>query len=163
VSTAYAYGGGACARAWFTAISARAMVVDIVDTGNATGLVECSRIVTGPFWSPVYNVDVGAQLAWLDTSRHVRSDAGDLLTDTGPRMRKLTFSMAYMPVGDRLAATTLLRANGMGTPVFISIFPANADLDLERDYQLYGKLSAISAMTLTTMSMFNLPLDFEEL
>jgi hypothetical protein len=162
-SMAYAYGGGVYARAWFAAIGCRCLVVDISDASNLAGFVEASRMVAGNYWSPSVNADIGAQLLFDDRSAHVRSDAGDLLTDVGPRMRKLTLNLSYLPASDRTTAAGIFRANGMGTPMLVSVFPGDADTDLERDYTVYGKLSAMSAFTLAAWPAYVLPIEIEEL
>jgi hypothetical protein len=150
--SAYAYGGGACARAWFTPQAATGLKIDITDVGNEAGYVEASRLVIGNYWTPAYNSTYGGNLTLQDSSTHFKTQAGDLLTDIGTINPKLTISQSNMQASDRTKLQNILYANRMASPMFISLFPENADLELERDHQIYGKLSQQTAMT---MSMFN--------
>ena len=162
-SMAYAYGGGSYPRAWFPAIGCRKLVIDVVDTSSLAGYVETSRLVVGNYWSPAYNAEYGASVTPMDASKHVRSDAGDLLTDIGPRSRKLNLNLSFMPPADRVAMVKILRENGMANPIFMSLFPESADLELERDHAIYGKLSAISAITLAMINAYSAPIELEEI
>jgi hypothetical protein len=115
----------------------------------------------GNYWSPAYNANYGAGLLLMDASKHERSDAGDLLTDIGPRSSKISLDLSFMPPTDRAAMVKILRENGMANPVFLSLFPESADLELERDNTVYAKLSAISAILLTQFNAYAIPIEFE--
>lgn len=162
-STAYAYGGGACARHWFTPVMCGKLQLDIIDPNNPAIQVETSRLFVANWWSPTYNADIGAQLTFASASSQVRSDGGDLLTNIGPRFRKLSLNLSNLPASDRAALADILRATGLSTPLFVSVFPGDADTALERDYTIYGKLSALSVMTWGTVNTISMPLEIEEM
>jgi hypothetical protein len=161
--SAYAYGGGAFARAYFAQINVRKLVIDLVDAANSQGYVEASRLLAGAYWSPKFNADRGATLAANDATKNVRTEAGDLLSDRGSRSTAIDLNLSMMPAPDRSTILGILRANGLSSPLFLSIFPANADAELERDYQVFGKLTAISAMTLPFAGAYSTPLRIESI
>lgn len=162
-ANAYGYGGGAYARVWFGQVNVRRLVVDLADSGNAAGYIEASRLVVGAYWSPTYNADSGAALTLQDQSKHYRTDAGDLMTDIGTRNRKLSLNLLCMPSADRATFANILRAIGMANPLFFSLFPQNVDAEMERDHQIYGKVSQMSAITLTQLGAYSSQLEIEEI
>lgn len=161
-ASAYANGGGAHARAYFAETSFLAFAVDIVDGSNLQAYIEASRIVIGSYWSPKYNADYGASLIWEDSSKHYRTDAGELKTDAGTRYRTMKLSLNYMPPGDRAALIKILAGSGMVWPVLLSLLPESEDLELERDHAIYGKLSRPSAMMISNYSAYSTSIDIEE-
>lgn len=159
----YSYGGGAYARVWFAPSLVKQLTIDLVDTGNAAGYVEASRLVVGNYWSPAYNAAPGASLLAQDTSTHYRNDSGDLMTNIGTRSRKIMLNLGYMEAADRASLTSIVLGNGLSKPVFFSLFPNDADSVLEQTHQIYGKLSSISAITIAQFSHYSAPLELEEI
>ena len=160
--SAYAYGGGSYAVAYFALTGVQNVLITLSDPSNAAGYLEVSRLLIGTYWSPAYNADVGAGLTFQDTSKNVRSEGGDLITALGTRNRKLTFTLSRMSASDRATAANIFRSNGFRTPLFISIFPQNTDAALESDHQIYGKFSAMSAITIPVYTAYSAPLEIEE-
>jgi hypothetical protein len=163
-ASAYAYGGGACARIWFASTpGVKRMVVTLTDAGNLQGYIEAARLIAGKYWSPTYNADYGASLTRQDLSKHYRTDAGDLMTDAGTRSRKMQLPLSYMPPADRTALFNILTGSGMAWPLLVSLYPDNADLELERDHTIYGRLSSLSAMMIANFNAYSSSLEIEEL
>ena len=162
-SSAYAYGGGATARVWFAKTAGvKRMVLTLVDTNSLQGYVEASRLVAGTYWSPVANPDYGPTLTWVDLSRSYRTESGDLKTDAGPRYRKLGISLSLMPVADRSALANILRGGTTGS-LFFSLYPeSSSQFAVERDYQVYGRLTDVAAMTLTNYNAYSTPIEIAE-
>jgi hypothetical protein len=79
----------------------------------------------------------------VDAAVHYRTDAGDLLTDASTIHKKLPLDFQFMPATDRTALADILRAS-RAYPIFVSVFPGNADLSLERAYTIYGKRTSDS-------------------
>lgn len=145
---AFSYGGGAYGRTWFAPQWVEKLVIDIDDSLNPAGYIEASRLVAGMYWSPQNNADYGASLTADDASQQYRNEGGDLLTNVGPRSRKLALVLSSMSPPDRSKLMAILRGNGKSRPVFISLFPESDDPLLEQDHQLYGKLpEAVSVAT----------------
>lgn len=160
---AYAYGGGSAARIWFAAVSGvKQVVIDLVDAGNSAGCIEASRLIAGPYWSPVKAADLGATLTWQDLSSPYRNDAGDLLTVVGTRSRLITLNLSNMVSSDRAAFISIVRANGKSVPLFFSLFPESADPELERDHEMYCRLTDDSAMSLQYCLTVSAPMSLEE-
>jgi hypothetical protein len=158
----FSNGGGVYASLFFTGGSVRKIVVDLVDTGNPSGYIEASRLVTGAYWSPTTNADYGAQIGWNDNSQHTRNDAGDLLTDVKPHAKTLTLNFSNASPSDREALMKIMR-NGMGSPLYISVFPNDSDKNLEQDYQIYGKLSQQSQIAIARYAAYSTGLTIDEI
>lgn len=160
---AFAYGGGAAARLWFPPVSGiKRAVVDLSDTGNSAGYIEASRLVIGDYWSPAYTADVGASVIPKDESTHVRTDGSDLITSIGTRSREMSFTLSNMHESDRAVLMSILRGNGKSVPMLFSLFPEDPVAELERDHEMYCKLSDISAMTIQYFDGYSAPLVLDE-
>jgi hypothetical protein len=163
-SNAFAYGGGTYGRLWIPVPGAvRKLVIDIDDSTNPAGYIEVSRLVCGGYWEPSENADYGAPATPVDTSKHYRNDAGDLLTDAGTRHRKQSVSLAGMSAVDRAVFWSILLGNGMPRPVFFSLYPNHEDAKLEQERQIYGKLFAPAALTTPSFQRYASSLDLEEI
>ena len=143
---AFAFGGGTYAVAWFGSAAVERLVIDIADPDNATGYVEASRLVAGPYWSPQKNVDWSPKLTVEDSTTNTRNDAGDLITDRGTTYRTLAVSLSWLPPADRDQFMSILRGSGFAQPVFVSLFPESDDPMQEQLYQIWGKLSDLGAL-----------------
>jgi hypothetical protein len=142
-ASAYAYGGGAVARHWMpSSVQAYGLAVDIADANNLQGYIEAARLVAGPYWSPTYNTATLSETN-VDAAVHYRTDAGDLLTDASTIHKKVPLDFQFMPAADRAALADILRGS-RAYPIFVSVFPGNADLSLERAYTIYGKRTSDS-------------------
>lgn len=161
VASAYAYGGGACARVWFPSWAIMRLVVDIVDTGNMQGYLEAARAVVGAAWSPSRTVG-DAPWTMVDLSTHYRTDAGDMLTDAGTVHKKIPINFGRFLAADRTALVNILRSS-RGHPIFVSIFPDVADLELERDYTIYGKRSQDSEIATQYAIAYSTTVELEEI
>lgn len=161
---AYSYGGAACATAYFTPANVMALTIELSDPTNPLGYIEAGCLVVGAYWSPVYNVQYGeVQVEVADSSRHERSDAGDLYTDRGIMSKSMNLSLQHMPPTDRDSIWRILRGNGMAKPVFISISPEGADTMEEQIYTIYGKLSKGSSLQYQFLGQFQTSLQVDEL
>ena len=160
---AFSFGGGTYASIWFAIRTVKKLVIDIVDTSNTQGYIEAARIVIGSYWQPAYNAEYGANVAPEDSSAHYRTDSGNLRTDIGTRYRRLSINMSFMTPTDRANFWRIVRGNSMAAPILISLFPENADPELEQTHQIYGKLSAISAITASNYNIYSAPVEIEEI
>lgn len=160
---AFSHGGGAYANVWIAQNWAKKLVIDLADSANTAGYIEASRLVIGSYWSPSINADYGAQITMVDSSKHQRNDAGDLMTDIGTRSRKISLNLTNMNATDRLRMTDIIRGNGMPQPLYFSLFPESDDSSLEQTYQIYCKLAAISAMAISFVSAYSAPIELEEI
>jgi len=155
-------GGGVYASLFFTGGSVKKIVVDLVDSTNTFGYIEASRLVTGTYWEPTINADYGASIGWNDSSQHTRNDAGDLLTDIKARSKTLTINFSQASATDREALMGIMR-NGIGSPLYISVFPSDTDKNREQDYQIYGKLSQQSQLAIARYATYSTALTIDEI
>jgi len=160
---AFSYGGGTYGNVWISPNWVKKLVIDLVDAANTHGYIEASRLVTGSYWSPAVNAADGASISMEDSSKHLRSDAGDLMTDIGTRARKISVDIANISSDDRAMIMSILRGNGMPKPVYFSLFPESTDPALEQTYQIYCKLSAMSAVATPYFNTYSAPLELEEM
>ncbi|WP_409028403.1 hypothetical protein OX462_10915 [Janthinobacterium sp. SUN098] len=160
---AFSYGGGAYGRIWFAPDWVEKLEIDIDDALNPAGYIEASRLVAGMYWSPESNADYGASVTVDDASQHYRNEGGDLLTNVGPRSRKLALSLTAMSPPDRSKLMAILRGNGKSRPVFISLFPESDDPLLEQDHQVYGKLPDAAAVTTPQFERYSTSITVEEI
>ncbi|UOA07768.1 hypothetical protein [Methylobacter sp. S3L5C] len=157
----FGYAGGAYASLFFVGGTVKRIVVYVSDSNNPAGYVEASRLLVGKYFEPVINADYGASIGWNDDSQHVRNDAGDLLTDIKTRSKTLTLNFSNASPSDRDALMAVMR-NGIGSPLYISVFPNDADKNLEQDYQIWGKLSQQSAIIIARYSAYSTGLTIDE-
>lgn len=163
IARAFGYGGGQTVAKWFTGAAVRQVTILITDTSNSLGYIEGARVIAGNYWSPVYQCEVGAEAAVNDSSKHERTDAGDLRTDRGPQYRSLTFDLSYMTTTDRNTFWSIMRQNGMSKSVFVSLDPENAsDQTGESILQIYGRLTKLAAIKYMLPTQFNSRMDIEE-
>jgi len=142
----FSYGGGTYATLFFASTLGEKVVIDIVDSSNTNGYIECSSIVIGDYWSPNINVSYNASMSFLDTSKHSRNDSGDLKTNRGARYKKLSFTLGYLKTEDRVPLTEILIRNGMSAPIYLHMYPESSDIQENQLYQIYGRLSKLSSI-----------------
>jgi hypothetical protein len=163
-SNAFSYGGGTYGRVWIPVPGAvKKLVITLTDTTNAAGYIEAGRLVAGAHWSPSLNADYGATITWVEASTQVRTEAGDLLTDTGTKHRVMSFTLGDMPEEDRNMLNTLLVGNGMSRPLLFSLYPEDENARLEQDYQLYCKLQTPKGIGTPYFRRFSGAMDLEEI
>lgn len=140
-ANAFAYGYASKAVAWFAANEpgVKGMKIDIVDTGNPAGYIDCARIVAGPYWSPEWNAIYGCTTQLVDNTANSRSDAGDLTSDRAPIYTEMSLNLSWVTPADRSQLMQVLRANGVWKPVFLSLMPAASSAEAEQDHMIYGK------------------------
>jgi len=160
-ASAYAYGGGACARHWFSEVNASTLIVDVADSGNLQGYIEAACLVTGPVWSPQYNASA-TSVSVIDRTDVARSSAGDQLADPGTISRKVPVDLRAMPEADRTRFLALVR-NSRAYPILLSVFPDHPDLELERDFTVYGRRTKDSDIAYQFAGAYSTTLEIEEI
>lgn len=159
----YAYTGAACARLWFPNITVRKLEVIVSDPTNPSGYIEIGRLVCGRYWEGQKNADYGAGVTPVDRTELVRNDGGDLVPDIGTQHRKLTFALSNLTRPDRNVLWNVLAGNGKRVPIFVSLFPEDADVGLEQQHQLYGRLVTSPAMSMPSFLQYASSLEIEEI
>ena len=160
---AYTVAGLSYGRVYFPAAAGRKLVIDIADADNPAGYVQAGRLIAGAYWSPKWNASSGAQQTIGDLTKNERNDAGDLRSSLGPKFNSLRLDLELLEPIDRARVWDILRGNGFGSPLFISLFPEDADPRIEQSHQLWGKLSKVSSITAPYCRTFAAPLEFEEI
>lgn len=159
---AYSYVGAAYGRAWFATTAIKKLELIVEDTTNVSGYIEASRLVCGAYFTPEHNAELDASWEVIDKSSQERNEATDLITDLGSKSKKITFNLQHMTVTDRNAITNILRGNGMARPLFVSLFPEDADSSQEQLYQVYGKLPQQASIGIAYWNAYNTTLEIEE-
>lgn len=169
-SNVYAYGGGTYARVWLptNTVAGSTFAVEIIDTYSTAAVryIEASRVVLGQYWSPAHNVSFGLSSGISDSSTHVRTEAGDLVTRRGTRFSTLNFDLKYLNAADRINMTQILLGNGLPKPIFVSLFPdvdaSAANYEKERSHQIYGKFTAMPGSQLDNPFTYSSTVSLEE-
>ena len=158
---AFAYGGASKSAVWFAShYFARRCVIDLVDSGNAAGYIDCARLVVGAYWEPARNASYGAQVSVVDRTSNSRNDAGDNLSDRGTQHDTLALSLDYLGEADRARLMQIMRNAGTARNVFVSLLPASASPVAEQDSMIYGK-RANAAMSFDHYAVFSHKIDIE--
>lgn len=162
---AYSYGGGNYGRAFFTSYPVKKVEVIITDSSNPSGYIEASRLVLGATYTPENdaNLDDGVNFNIMDTTVNTRTGGGDLKSDIGTQSKSITFSLSHMSASDRNTVQNILKGNASYKPVFISLFPQDADPTKEQTYQIYGKLSENLNMGHAVWNLFNSQIEIKEM
>lgn len=161
-ASAYAYGGGACARHWFAPQSAFKLVIDLADPNNLHGYIEAARLVVGQYWSPLYN-DISASATFVDATIHERSGAGDLMSQAGTIHNKVPVDLSRVPAGTERAKLAGILRNSRAYPIFLSLFPGWSDLELERDHTVYGKRMQDSDVAMQYALLYSTTIEIESI
>lgn len=155
-----------CIRAFVPSASqvlARYIVVEVMDLVNSSGYIEASRLIVGPYWTPIYNTSYGMSSSIKDTSTNERTESGDLITTNGVVYKTLNFDMNWMTKADKDEMIKLLKIAGSRRGIFVSLFPDNSDdYGKENLYQIYGKLLPNSGITHPYLDTFATQIEVEE-
>jgi len=145
-ASAYAYGGGAYARAWFPETQFRAFAIDLVDTNNLQGYIEASKLVIGRYWSPPYGL-TSVSATDVDATTHYSTAAGDLLSRASTISKEVSIEMRALVPADRARLANILRAS-RAYPIFVSVRTGDPDLEVERAHTVLGKRMGDSEVAL---------------
>ena len=153
------------ARVYFnntTAYRFYSITISSTDT-NVFNYVEVSRLIMGTYWTPRFNTGYGMSTTTVDMSSSERSEAGDLVTSAMPTYSTLSFDLKYMDKTDKSSFQKLIKYSTSKKPIFISLFPENADdYSKEQVYQLYGKLKTIPGLEHPMFEMYSSNIEIEE-
>lgn len=135
------YGGASKSTYWFASsyTTVRKCVIDLVDTSNPAGYIDCSRVVVGDYWSPQYNVDKGMTIDVVDNSAVERRDSGDFAVDRKFLNDTISFSFGLMTDSDRNELLKIIKLAGITKNILVSVLPGNSSQKAEQDFTLYGK------------------------
>jgi hypothetical protein len=159
----YSFGGGSYARCWFQPAVGRKLEITLTDSSNPSGYLEAGRLVVGAYWSPAYNTNFGVSIGYGDTSTQTRTESGNLVTTVKPIYRTLNFDLQWLTETDRVRMLSILRGNGLRKPLFVSVFPEDADVSKEQNYQLYGKMPGLNAITHPLYTVYSTSVSLEEI
>jgi len=130
------------------------MRIDLSDTSNTAGYIDCSRILAGVYWEPTYHIENGIQLNIVDESSTSRTNAGNLISDRGFIFDKISFNYALLTEADKSTLANIIRSVGVHKNFFISVFSGSSSGTEEHDYMIYGKRTN-SALTYKIFGFYN--------
>lgn len=159
-ANAFLYGGASKTAVWFSShYSVTKVVINLVDSTNPAGYIDCSRLVVGPYWEPQYNVTNGIVSTLNDLSSSTRNESGDLVPDRSIIHDQLSFDFSVLLDTDRLLLTQLLKKTGVSSNLLVSVFPDN-NSTLEQMHIIYGKRSN-SSINLERYGIYKHSMDIE--
>lgn len=139
-ANAFAYGGFSKTGVWFdNQVQAKRVVVDLVDTNNPAGYIDCARIVAGAYWEPSVQADYGVKESPKDSTGNDRNEAGDNVSDAGYAFSTLSLDLKLMTETDRAYLRRIFTRVGTRKNVALSVLPGNGNSTQEQDYSVYGK------------------------
>jgi hypothetical protein len=139
-ANAFAFGGVSKVQVWLGAhYFARRLLIDIVDSGNPAGYIDCARLVAGAYWEAPYNPGYGVLPTVVDTTASHRNDAGDNLSDRGTLHDTLSLDLKMLAETDRAALMRIARLAGTACNIFVSVFPEDDSPVAEQDFCIFGK------------------------
>lgn len=159
----YSYGGGSQGVVYFPEMVVEKVVFSITDISNTSGYLQIGNLIIGKYWSPLLNFERGETVQIMDDSKAFRTDSSDYYSDFGTRYRKLGFKLSNMQEVDRIECVNMLRSNGTSLPIFISLFPENADPTLESLYCVQGILESIAQLDNPMFNRYAIPLTIAEI
>lgn len=159
----YTSGGATYGVCWFQARPVKKLVITVNDSDNTNNFIEVSRLVSGAYWTPENNAEVGAEVGISDSTTNERSDAGDLRSNRGMLAKTVAVDLNVMTAADRNALWGIFRGNGMYTPVFFSLCPEDSDPSEEQLYQVFGKVAKQTAIRYQFVNQFSSKLELEEI
>lgn len=121
------------------ATTCRRCVVDIVDTGNPAGFIDCSRLVVGDYWTPQFNFEPGVTYELVDNSDVERSESGDVRVEERYKHERLSFNFALLPESDMLAWSRIVQYVGTTKNLVVTLMPEYDALAAETQYLIYGR------------------------
>lgn len=124
--------------------------------------VNVSRILIGNYWEPKHNISYGVTVGYNDSTTVERLQSGDQYVITSPRNKTMNFDLQYIADEDKYVLFDILRTNGKAVPIFVSLFPENADKNLEQMYSIYGRFNTLPNMSYATYTMHASSLQLEE-
>ena len=161
----FSYSGGTYARVYIplaSQIACTSIVIEISDQYNTDKYIEVSRLIIGNYWTPIYNTQYGLTGTINDLTTNERTESGNLVTNRGAKFSTLNFDVGYLTAADRNNLFSIFRGSGTSRPLFVSLFPEDTDLEKERDFQIYGKLSGINPITHSTLDLYSSSLEIQE-
>lgn len=91
-----------------------------------------------------------------------RTDAGGQGADAGYIYKRVSIDLSMMPATDRAVCAKFLR-NSRAYPIFLSLFPEDADLELERDNSVYGRRTGDSDIAIENSIFYGTKIPVEEI
>lgn len=133
----FSYGALTKTYVWFDQQPlVRRCEITLVDTNNAAGYIDCSRIVCGEFWSPTYNFERGVTVETRDETRSSRSESGNLIADRKTVFEQLRFKYSVLTEADRSTLQNIINEVGTYKNIVVSLLPTESN---GLDFLIYGK------------------------
>ena len=154
-SAGFQFGFGRYATRYFTQpANVRHIKIDIVDAGNTQGFLEVSFLVIGKYYALEHNFSLGATISWKSGTQLSNNDAGDNLVMPSWKRKAITFDLSSASSSERNGFFNIFLGNGAEYPIFVSCFPADASLEKEEQFTIYGRLASESEQKLVTCTRF---------
>ena len=162
-ASAYAWGGGAHACAWFTNTSVKRLVIRLKDPGNLQGYLELGRIFVGEAFTPDENASYDPARTPVSNSESFYTDAGDRRSVKGTKRWRLSIELGSMTERDRSFICDLQVANDLDGPCIIDLYPGDSSAERSRDHRMYGPLVQTAAMRRPNFAQHATTLEWESM
>lgn len=135
----FSFGAASKVATWFAeSPGVRRLQIDLADPGNPAGFIDCSRLVVGKSWSPMWGASRGLTYSTDDQADVSRSDAGSAIVDRGPVKEQLNLSLDTLLPDDRAELDRIVRLVGSRRPILVAMALAVSDAPLDHSTLIYG-------------------------
>lgn len=109
-----------------------------------TSYLEASRIWIADYVEAPYNAKFGAAPRWAPGSKQIRTIGSTLRRLRRSSWRELHFDTHFTSEADRSAWSDLMYVADPASEIVLSLFPANPNAKLERDFTVLGSLEVLN-------------------
>lgn len=135
-------------------------IESVVDDPEA--YFEIGRIFSGLSFSPSVNMNWGGSVRWVDTSEHVRTEAGSLRTVGAHGLHRIfSLQLDWLSEIDRQRLVTELARAGKGQDLLVSLYPQSGGLK-ELEHTLVCRRATDVAHTHSHFQNWKSTFEFEE-
>jgi len=119
------------------------------------GKAEIGRLMIGSYIEPAYTINFGHKVSWEETGKQYRTEGSTLRSDISFPNKKLEFSLDHINANDRIQLFDTFRYLGKRKDFYLSLFPDNADGDIEQVYSGIVKITKEPTITEYAHNFYN--------
>ena len=141
----------------------RKIKITITDDDNTDLYLKVNRFAAGIALVPVYNIQTGASLQYVDTGISERAKSGAFTVFPGNIYREIKVSMDFVSMTERNYWASFFRNMGIRASIYISVYPNSTDIGMEQDHEGFFHLDgSIPVLTHQFIGEFSLSLDLSD-
>lgn len=159
---AYTYATSPVVLHWCDLTQADTLTITLTDPSNPAGYLQACRLIVGYHWSPSASVAYGAELSVIDTAKRERTEAGQLVCESGAVYRVMRVSLPVLNTLDRQTLFGQLARRTLRRPLLVALYPDASDAMQDRDYAIWGYLPTTIGADYPSFQRWQSKLEIEE-